>query len=130
EAGGQVSGSVQPRWIRHAAIGGLAAAAAVALLVLTPETARTPVDTPLTRTNGVSPAGEDVLRFTAHGPATRSIIRPDTTSLRWESLADGTTYLVTLSNDRGDILLRTETRDTALSLRDIAATLVPGDTYN
>jgi hypothetical protein len=130
DAGGQDSGAVQPRWIRHAAIGGLAAAAAVALLVLTPETARTPADTPLTRTNGVSPAGEDVLRFTALGPPTRSIVRPDTILLRWESLAEGTTYLVTLSNDRGDILLRTETRDTVLSLRGIAATLIPGDTYS
>lgn len=127
---GVVRGHQRPIWRTRLAIGGLAAAAAVALLVITPETARTPADTPLTRTNGTYPAGEDVLRFTALGPASRSIVRPDTTTLRWESLADGTMYLVTLSNDRGDILLRTETRDTVLSLQEIAATLIPGETYS
>ncbi|HUG27245.1 MAG TPA: zf-HC2 domain-containing protein [Gemmatimonadales bacterium] len=130
ESGGLLRGYARPHWMRRMAIGGLAAAAAVALLILTPETVRTPVGTPPTRTGGPSPAGEDVLRFAAVGPPTRSIVRPDTIILRWESLTAGTTYRVTLSNDRGDILLRTETRDTALSLQEIAATLIPGDTYN
>lgn len=126
---GVIRGHQGPVWRTRLAVGGLAAAAAVALLVLAPDIAVTPGTTPVTRTNGAHPIGEDVQRFASLGPPHRSTIVPDTTVLRWQSLDVGTIYQVTISNERGDLLLSIDTRDTTLSLDRLADTFIVGETY-
>ena len=110
------------------AAGGLAAAAAMVILVVS----RPPV--PFATTNAVerahAPVTEDVPRFEARAPEMRATVARDSLAFAWEAEPEGTVYQLTISDDRGRVVFTTRTADTAFVLpRDSATAITAGPVY-
>lgn len=118
------------RWTPRLALGGIAAAAAVALLVLIPEGTVFSGDAQLTRTTDGNELRTGVPRYSTLAPPNGATLRPDTTVFRWEPLRAGTRYVVTITTERGEILHREETyADTLRMPAPVAARMEPGASY-
>lgn len=130
EAREALAGPARARWAPRLALGGIAAAAAVALLVLVPESTIFYDSAHLTRTTDGTELRAGVPRYSTLAPPNGATLRPDTTVFRWEPLRTGTRYIVTITTERGEILYREETyADTLRIPAGVATRMQPGTSY-
>jgi len=110
------------RWL---AVGLPAAAAAVlAVVLLGPATRDATDDTPLLR----GEQAEGTVRFEAVSPINGAEVSRDSLAFRWRSEGAQAHYVMTLTDENGDIVWTTGTSDTTLGLpRDVG--LVSGQQY-
>ena len=111
--------------VRWMAVGLPAAAAAVlAVVLLGPATRDAIDDTPLLR----GEQAEGTVRFEAVSPINGAEVSRDSLLFRWRSEGAQAHYVMTLTDENGDIVWTTGTSDTTLGLpRDVG--LVSGRTY-
>ena len=117
-------GAVRRR-VRWLAVGLPAAAAAVlAVVLLGPATRDATDDTPLLR----GEQAEGTVRFEAVSPINGAEVSRDSLAFRWRSEGAQAHYVMTLTDENGDIVWTTGTSDTTLGLpRDVG--LVSGQQY-
>ena len=113
------------RRVRWIAVGLPAAAAAVlAAVLLGPFTRNAIDDTPVLR----GEQAEGTVRFEAVSPINGAEVSRDSLAFRWRSEGAQAHYVMTLTDENGDIVWTTGTSDTMLGLpRDVG--LVSGQTY-
>ena len=103
--------TADPRPRRWIAIGIPAAAAAVALFLLLPGQAGRP-DGMVTR----GPGNEGVRQFSAVMPAEKAPVSVDSLIFLWRSEGHGAHYVLTVTDESGDVVWTAETSDTSLEL--------------
>jgi hypothetical protein len=127
QAGGTLVSRKRTRAWPWAGVGLAAAAALVILVVSRGPTSFTTTDS-LERAH--APVTEDVPRFEARAPETRSAIARDSLAFAWEGEPEGTVYQLTISDERGGVVFTTRTTDSTFVLpRDSATALVRGQVY-
>jgi hypothetical protein len=106
--------------------GGLAAAAALVLTVVS-QPKRTE---PVSRTRDVEVVGPSGLGFARQAPPDDAVVRPDTLAFSWTPVGDEATYRLTISTAAGAIVWSERTTDTSLALPpSVAGRLEAGRDY-
>jgi hypothetical protein len=107
-------------------VSGLAAAAAIALLLIP----RPPGREEGTRTRDIEAVGRPAVGFAADAPADGATVRTDTLTFRWTPAGGAATYQLTLSAESGAMIWTSQTEATALALPDsVGARLEAGRPY-